>query len=335
MSGLTRILKEISLKDIFIVTTPFQFLGALEAIYKFKLKNNILIVIDNKLENNAKQLTNLIEKYSDLFNNVVRFGFENKSKFLKNVFLIKKLKKEIYNSIFIGDFGSIQKVYISTLVSKNVYLLDDGAKTLLIYNNIKNKKNFFKKSFRQFRFNIFGLKTTTNKRIDIFTFFNLDNLKNSNITKHNFEYFKYVYRLKEKQIEKKVYILGQPIVENKRVRIKSYEEYLNKIMERYEDCQFYYLMHRREDMKQLESYILKKNIEIIKSTIPGEIFFANMKSNPIAIIGVNTTLLFSLKKIYDNLDVLAYKFKKENILKSEEWFDEACIYFEKNDIKII
>lgn len=335
MSGLIHILKGFSLKNIFVVTTPFQFLSGLEAIHKFKLKNNILIIIDNKLENNTKQLTILIEKYSKLFDNVIRFGFENKSKFLKNVLLIKRLQKQTYNCIFIGDLGSIQKVYISTLISKNVYLLDDGAKTLLIYNEIKNKNFFLKKGFRQFRFNLFGLKTTTNKRIDIFTFFNLENLDNSNVIKHNFEYFKYIYGLKEKQIEKKVYILGQPIVENKRVKIKSYEEYLNKVIDRYKDCQFYYLMHRREDIKQLESYSLKKNIDIIKSTIPGEIFFANMKNNPMAIIGVNTTLLFSLKKIYDNLDVLAYKFEKHNILKSEEWFDEACIYFEKNDIKII
>lgn len=323
------------MKNIFIVTTPFQFLGVLEAINKLGLKNNILLVLDNSLENNAKQLTKLIDEYKDLFIEMIRFGFDNKSKFFKNVKLIKKLKKENIENIFIGDLGSIQKIYISNLKAKNIFLLDDGAKTILIYNDFNKGKNFFKKGFRQIRYMLFGLKTSISIEIKVFTFFNLISTSKIEVLKHEFEYFKKTYKLKEKKVENKIFVLGQPIVENNRVSKKSYENYLNSLLNKYENCELYYLMHRREEKTNLESYSLQKSLNIIESLIPGEIFFSQMNYKPKAIIGINTTLLFSLKKIFNDLDILSFKFEDEDILKSKTWFDESIQYFKQNEIEII
>lgn len=323
------------MKNIFIITTPFQFLGALEAIFKFGLKDNILLILDNKLENNAKQLTLLIEEHKSLFNTIIRFGFESKSKFFKNVKLLKQLKKDIFNNLFIGDLGSIQKIYLSNLSARNIYLLDDGGKTILIYNDFIKGKEFFKNGFRQIRFKLFGLKTSFKKKIKFFTFFNLSDNSEIDVIQHNFDYFKELYRLKEKEIQKKIFILGQPLVENNRVSSDSYERYLNTIITNYPDCEVYYLMHRREVKTQLESYSLKKSLNIIESLIPGEIFFSKMDFKPKAIVGINTTLLFSLKKIFDDLDILSFSFKDEEILKSKNWFEDSIMYFRQNNIQII
>lgn len=323
------------MKNIFIITTPFQFLGALEAIYKLELQNNILLVLDNKLENNARQLSLLIEEHKNLFIEIVRFGYENKSKFLKNVMLIRKLKKEKFENIFLGDLGSIQKIYISNLNSEKVYLLDDGGKTILVYNDFLKNKEVFKKGLRQIRFNLFGLKSFSKKKIDFFTFFNLEKSSNISVIKHSFEYFKNYYKLEEKRVETKLYILGQPLVENQRVSAESYEKYLNNIIAKYSQCEVYYLMHRREEKKRLQAYKLEKEMNIVESTVPGEIFFSQLKFKPKAIVGVNTTLLFSLKNIFSDLDVVSFSFEDNEILKSKTWFEDSKKYFEQNHIKII
>lgn len=323
------------MNNLYIITTPFQLLSAFEAIYKLKLTNNILIVIDNNLENNAKQLSLLLEEQKPLFVEIIRFGYKQKSNFFNNIKLIKKFKNIKFKYTFIGDLGSIQKIFISNINAEKVFLLDDGAKTILIHKAFDKGQHLFNNSLRQFRFVLFGLKISTNKKINFFTLFNLSQIDNIEIIKHNFEYFKKINNLKNRKIENKIYILGQPLIENQRVKEKAYEEYLNKIIYLYPNCEIYYLMHRRETKEQLLSYNLKKKINIIKSTKPGEFYFAELGYKPKAIIGVNTTLLFSLKKIFDDLEVLSYKIKEENITKSLEWFVDAYSYFNENNIKII
>ena len=67
------------MKNLFVITTPFQLLGALEAIEYFNLKNNVLVIIDNKLEKNSEQLSALISMNKSFFSEVMRHG-EGKKK---------------------------------------------------------------------------------------------------------------------------------------------------------------------------------------------------------------------------------------------------------------
>lgn len=323
------------MNNLFVITTPFQLIGAFEAIYKFKLTNNLLVIIDNSLENNSKQITSLLENNENIFSKIIRLGIGKKSKFLSNVKLIKNLKRESFNYVFIGDLGSIQKILISNVKSKKVFLLDDGAKTILIHKALKDGKEFFKKGFRQLRFNFFGLRTSTSQPFNIFTFFNLSNIDGIEIIKHQFNHLKKLNKFDNKSIENKVFILGQPIVENERVNPYAYEKYLNFIIDKHKDCEIFYLMHRREDKKRLLNYNLCKSINIVESKKPGEFFFVELSYKPKAIYGVNTTLLFSLANIFNDLSINSYKFNNEDILKNQDWFTESVVYFEKNKINLI
>ncbi|PPK60186.1 hypothetical protein B0F89_1277 [Malaciobacter marinus] len=323
------------MNNLFVITTPFQLLGALEAIEKFNLKKNLLVIIDNNLENNSNQITYLLENNKQYFDTITRHGQGNKSKFFKNIKLVKNLKKNSIDNIFIGDIGSIQKIIISNIKSNKIFLLDDGAKTILIHKALKEGRNIFKsKGFRKLRFNLVGLKTSTEKVINIFTFFNLCKIDNNQIINHNFEKLKKIYKLKGKKIENKVYILGQPLIENKIVKNKAYEDYINFIINKHNDCKVYYLMHRREEKEKLLSYNLIKEINIIESTQPGEFFFLNLDHKPKIIYGINTTLLFSLVNIFDDLLIYSYLFKQEDILRNKEWFKESIKHFEENRIRI-
>ncbi|WP_072682439.1 polysialyltransferase family glycosyltransferase [Arcobacter sp. LA11] len=323
------------MENLFIITTPFQLLGSFEAISKFELKNNTLIVLDNNLTNNMNQLSRLIEQNKHLYSNIIRFGGDKKSKFFKNVKLIKKFQKKSFKNVFIGDLGSIQKIFISNMKSEKLFLLDDGGKTILIHNEIKEGKNLFKDGIRQLRFKLLGIKTSTTKIINFFTFFNLETINDIDIINHDFEYFKKINNLINKEIEDKIYVLGQPLVENRRVSDDTYIDYLNKVISKFPKCEVYYLMHRREEKERLLSYTLNRKINIIESKQPGEFYFAELDFKPKAIIGINTTLLFSLKRIFNDLEVLSFRINKKEILKSFNWFEDAYKYFKENNIKII
>lgn len=320
--------------NLFLISNPFQFLSAMEAIYSFRLEKNLIIIFEDKFNNNSKQLNNLLNENSNFFIDIIKI--ENKrTKFFKYIKTIYNLKNKLFEKIFIGDLGSIQKVFISNINAKKIFLLDDGAKTILIHKKMKMKIDLFPQDIKLLRYKILGLRTNIKSNISFFTLFNLNDFGNLNIIKHSFNYLKKINNFETKKISNKIFILGQPIVENNRVEKSTYENYLNKIISHYSNCDILYLMHRREDIKNLNSYKLSKNIEIIKSELPGEIYFTKLDFMPKAIVGINTTLIFSLNVIFDKINVIAYTFESKDILKSKEWFEEAIKYFHQNNIKIL
>ncbi len=134
-------LEKSDIYNLLIVRTPFQLINAYEAVNYFKLKNNILIVIDNGTKNNKKQLTGLIE--DDFWKTIVRFGSESKSNFFSYISLIKNLNKIKIDNFFIGSgFNKIQQILVSNLDANNKYFIDAGTSTLVTYKNICISQTF-------------------------------------------------------------------------------------------------------------------------------------------------------------------------------------------------
>ena len=162
--------------NLFIIRSPLQIINAYEAIEYFDLKNNILVTIDTKGLSNAEQISYL--KSNDIkWEKEIRFGNtdqKSKSNFLQYIKLIKSLKEYKYDNIFIGDYGSIHKIILANLKSKNQYLLDDGTTTLLRHIQFKTDKTKSKFNLRTFRFKLFGLKTNTKQLLNYFSIFKLN-----------------------------------------------------------------------------------------------------------------------------------------------------------------
>ena len=87
-------------KNLFIVNSPLQLLNAIEAVYKFNLKNLLLVAIYNRSENNKNQMENKIKEFS--FDEVVRFTPKKGSKYIGYVRLINQLKEYQYDNVFTG-----------------------------------------------------------------------------------------------------------------------------------------------------------------------------------------------------------------------------------------
>ena len=54
-------------KNLFIVNSPLQLLNGIEAVYKFNLKNLLLVAIYNRSENNKNQMENKIKELENQF----------------------------------------------------------------------------------------------------------------------------------------------------------------------------------------------------------------------------------------------------------------------------
>ena len=152
--------------NLFLITSPLQLINAIEAKSHFKLTSNILVVIFTEHQSkNKNQISRLINE--DEWDHVIRFDQRlknTKTTFLRQIKLVKLLQKKSYNMLFCGDFSSINKMIIANVKKKKVYLMDDGAVTINRHLNELGGKNStqkipLKRKIRQWRFNLFGLKT--------------------------------------------------------------------------------------------------------------------------------------------------------------------------------
>lgn len=88
--------------NIFLVTSPFQLINAIEAKKKFNCKDNILILRDEKSNLGKSQIDYILSL--DSWDHVIKLGRRNK--FISLVFTIKKCKS-IIKRREINNFSSL------------------------------------------------------------------------------------------------------------------------------------------------------------------------------------------------------------------------------------
>jgi hypothetical protein len=324
--------------NLFIVRFPFQLLSAQEAVHYFKLQNNNLIVVlnHNNPQKHKEQLKNLIDY--DFWNNVEIFEETKGSNFFKLANHIKSLKKTDYNYVFIkNSFLANDQLLLSNINYKKLILLEDGTITFRLIDRIKNNKKLFSLKKKLYRFYLLGLKLRKSYDFELFSMFDLPKLKNHKVHKHNFEYLRDKYKIELKQkSEDNIFIIGQQHVETKYLSLDTYLGFIEAILNKYPTCKVTYMMHRKELEEKFEPLTTKyNNLEVLKSDTMGELYFIQLSYQPFMIIGTASTLLFSLKKFFPNLNILSYVFDEKEILAEHEWFQNNYKSFEKENIKFI
>lgn len=330
---LDKINKEI-IYNLYFVRTPFQLINSYEAINYFKTKNNILIIIDNGTENNRNQLTNLI--YKEKWSLVIRFGDENKSNFLNYVKLIKKIKNIDLDYFFIGSgFNKMQQILVANIKSNKTCFIDAGTSTLSTYENIL-KNNYSKiSSLKKLRFKFFGLKTDITKQIDFFTMFDLEETNKFKVFINKYEFMKNKFNSSIESKGKDIYIIGQRFVAGEILEEEKYVYFLNLIVDKYSNCKINYLMHRTEKKDYLLNNGFDKKLNIISSSVPGELFFLTLNNKPYKIIGTVSTLMVSLKYIFKDIESISYRFKDEDFKKNKNLYKLEYNNMKNNNIKIV
>lgn len=132
-------------KNLFVVASPLQIINANEAINYFSLINNVFVVIYNSNDIHNIQIDNILKNIKT--DEVIKIKPSRNGKFFEYVKIIRYLKKYIYNYLFIGDIGSINRVIIPNLKKDKVFLIDDGIGTMDYYDKFLKSSNLNKYKF--------------------------------------------------------------------------------------------------------------------------------------------------------------------------------------------
>jgi len=311
-----------STRNLFMVASPLQFLNAIEAKKTFQTNGNILVLMLNSNDNilDANQKMQLLNEKD--WDEVIIYDLGKIIKYkriFQQVKLIKSLKKYNYNYIFSGEFGVMNQALLASLISKEIYLLDDGTATIFLYDKINDnylsKLPFYKKA-RYLRYKLFGLKYKINNNINFFTIYNIQSTKNIKVIKHSFSYLK-SHNLNNCKKNNFIYILGQNIVETNYINENTYIKYIKSIISYYNNKKIIYIPHRSESTKKLNS-LISDNFILQPSSGPIEMKFISESIYPAVVISFFSSSLFSLEKIFHESLIQSIKINYDNVISRKE-----------------
>ena len=289
--------------SLFIVCSPFQVLCALEAIEKFDIKEyKFLLNLISDPRN--KQLFNLLnEKKIDY--EIIDFSCRTDISYkLKLSLLIPRWNK--FKRAFIGDYRSREFHYIAFKKLSNnssIVFLDDGNCNVPLLEGIKkplfSNKNILKKLLFSFR-NINYGKYIFTQYADIdrglfeimsndFTYLSNDNnsknLLGICIVGTNPDRFAWGYGMS----------LDDFWVEMEKILLMIKKDNPNK--------DIYYVPHGRDAFPNMQILCKKNGVRFIKAETTVELFLISQRVSPEIVYGLNSSALFSIKKIMPNTKV--------------------------------
>lgn len=321
--------------NLFLITSPLQLINAIEAKAHFNLTLNILVVIFTEHESkNKNQISRLINE--DEWDKVIRFDQRlknSKTTFLRQIKLVRLLQKESYNMLFCGDFSSINKMIIANVQKEKVYLMDDGAVTINRYLNelgvkYSDQKIPLKKKVRQWRFNLFGLKTIPTDTINMFTSYELTPHGNEEIVRNELKYFKETF-LAQAMIDNTVYFLGQPLSEIHVIKRETYLEYIQSI-KNYYDTKIVYIPHRAEHVIDDIMAMEDERFKVVYTDLPIELEFITTNRYPMQIGSFFSSALFTLNIIYPEATIIAFEIEHEKMITPRPAIDNVYNYMAKS-----
>lgn len=314
-------------KNLYIVASPLQFLNALEAREHFKTTNNILLLIFDSKKNslNSSQIERFVKKKDwDEIINYDKGKVNEKLRIFSQIKLIYTLKKDTYNYIISGEEGTFNRILFANLDLNLIYLVDDGIGTIDTYQKMitgyYSSLSFFNK-LRFFRYILFGLKTSQ-KKINLFTLFDLKPTNEFEIIKNNFTSLK--SRMCSMKTSKDIYILGQSLVQANIIQIKDYIKTLELIKFHFNDETIIYIPHRSEEITSDYNKLIDSKFIIKQSTGPIELKFIEEGTCPSKIISFYSTALCTLNKIYADVDILSVKLDPKKLAKNRVDSIEEC-----------
>jgi hypothetical protein len=299
-------------KLLFIIESPFQLLGALEAIDFFKTYEYQLVIRLSE-ERNNRQLKKIIHDLDVDQTHIKYINFDSK-KNLKNFYRTIKFtlwlqaKKHIFTKIYLGDYHSQFLTFIRTytLPKEKIYYLDDGVASLNI-----------QKSFIE------------NKYYHLFTMYDLKPLEKQQIIQHHFSYLKGVLNRLDLESEDIVLLLGNKFYEEGLVSKSYFFQSLKQVLSYYVGKNIRYVAHRDEDKKKLAYLHKHYGFDVIQNDYPIELYGFYERKIPSTIVSFLSTALLTMKIIYEDVTVTAYRIDYNELLDRKEGFRNIYAVYEK------
>lgn len=318
---------------ISIISSPFQLFSFNELIKQKNISNYILFVLVYS-HYELLQIKNLALSLDIQIHKTI-IG--------KKVFQYFSLRKQIrkftnLDIIVIGNFFSDPHLFfLNEIKNGKIIVLDDGLNSKLIINSLtKRNYPFFKNIFIR----LFGLNLDFPKRFSIFTMFDLNsNNHNIIIEKNHLNDFK--KNIQKFQKEDITFFIGQPFVELKILDQFFYFSIINKLNRKFSNL--IYIPSRKENDLNLNRMKKKYDINVLRTNMNVEHYILNKKIIPKSIIGLTSTALVSLNKLFNQknviIDIKSVRISEKSINKNRPKFGRNYSFEEYykllDDIKIM
>lgn len=320
---------------IFYVSSPFQILCAIEAIYHYKI-SQYKFILGTTNDIRDKQMFELLKQLKINYESFYLNGLTNKARIIITLKSYLKNNKAIYKQAFIGDYFTLDFYIHSLLLLKrkaNIIYLDDGTSTIAILNGqiqtnliFKIKKaiiflNFFLKGINSFRY--------------YFTLF-------SDIKSEQFTCFENKFSFVKEKIHNSsptnIYFIGTNVnryCEVFNIKLIDFtsklKEIFNDLKQKSQGNKIIYIPHGRDSNDNISELCLTYGIEYKRLNVAVEFYMLRENINPKYIYGFTSTALFNLKKMYPDTFVFNIRIKGNNP-HYNQLYDTISHYYENHGI---
>ncbi|AAW84645.1 hypothetical protein VF_0150 [Aliivibrio fischeri ES114] len=292
--------------NVFLVTSPFQYICAIEAKFHYKSKNNILILIEQNSHIGKKQMSSLIK--NEDWDYIFTFPRSNRTFITPKI--IKKIKQISSNkldTLFYSEYNAWRsKLIIKNLDFQKHVFFDDGTMTYFdYYDYIEPKASFYRPRFLQdIQLRLQGI--TPISKLDFFDnteIFSIFEFKNCVITytENKLNVLKKrINRLNNtSQFEYDVFIGQGSVDEKNRISLKEYITLIKSVLSESKSY-LIYIPHRTEATHVTESIKKINGVIFHQPNYPIEVELVENNITPLTITGLSSTALYTLSKIYPN-----------------------------------
>lgn len=252
--------------NIILISSEFQLINSIELIDQFKeQKFHIIVLVQS--DHHLNQIESLAKKFK--IDILFTIRYQKLIQYPKIFF--KSLKYLNLKILIIGNCHDNLMSFMTKIFRfKNLYAVDDGNILELI-----NCKPPINGKYLPLKY---------------FTIFKIENNINYNFLPNNYNKFK---RVKEKKINNKIFVIGQPFVETGIINKDLYLNILNKLKNEFDD-ELIYIVHPREQKDKFSEF---KEIKLLKLNMGIEQYLIDEEFLPSRIIGFYSTCLTSIPKI--------------------------------------
>jgi hypothetical protein len=297
--------------NVFIVVAPLHIMNAIEAVEYFNTSNNILVVLHIGNEKQLAQMNKMLNLYDWDEVHYIQLPLKTVDKlvYAKNIYkALETIDRSSIEKIFVGEYRSDHVNHIvNTFKSNNIYLLDDGLAQLNYHKEMHSTS--LKVKVRRVLYTLFLYKLKPLK----YTFFTIFDIKDEKIIKNNYNYFKKY--IGKKKIEDSVYFIGQPLVELSVMSQENHKKELAKIIEFYKEKTFIYIVHRREEIKNIQQLSLELDFSYKEFDNLIELEMINSKVVPSHFATFYSTAIVTLPSFISDSDYRVFRTKEEIIDK--------------------
>jgi len=299
--------------NLFLVTSPFQLLCAIEAKYQYRTKSNILILREEKSSSSSTQMKLLLDKSE--WDHIIYLGRRSKVwEAWKLQYNLKKINPSLrFNSVFYADYSAWRtNVMLNNLTADNEIMFDDGVGTVREFNEkiqpeiviSRNKKS------RDMLLNLAGLKEPRKifprDNFSFFTFFELPESKQS-ITVNT------LTQLQARLNTSRCYdptgpvaFIGQGMVAESGINLDYYINLLESLIQD-NKADLIYFPHRTEAEFVKDRLMKIKGLTYHQSSLPLELEIAVQGISLSKIYGIASTATITLEKLYPAIPVIDLK----------------------------